>query len=108
MPAVCAAPNRFVSAAVCLIRGLGNLIIVCSTVLASRSTVAHMVLHVADNRTFKDRAQSAVVLKETLEALVYLHKHCLLHQGIKLGNIFIDSNGSVKLSNFGVSSSISE
>ncbi|KAA8525339.1 hypothetical protein F0562_007243 [Nyssa sinensis] len=48
----------------------------------------------------------AIVLKETLKALVYLHEHGHLHKGIKPGNILIDSNGSVKLSDFGVSSSI--
>ncbi|KAA8525284.1 hypothetical protein F0562_007139 [Nyssa sinensis] len=50
----------------------------------------------------------AIVLKETLNALLYLHEHGLLHKDIKPGNILIDSNGSVKLSDFGVSSSIYE
>ncbi|KAK3190277.1 hypothetical protein Dsin_029838 [Dipteronia sinensis] len=50
----------------------------------------------------------AVVLKETLNALSYLHKQGHLHRDIKSGNILIDSNGSIKLADFGVSASIYE
>ncbi|XVF62934.1 hypothetical protein PTKIN_Ptkin09bG0048700 [Pterospermum kingtungense] len=50
----------------------------------------------------------AIVLKETLNALSYLHQQGHLHRDIKAGNILMDSNGCVKLADLGVSASIFE
>ncbi|OAY55617.1 serine/threonine-protein kinase BLUS1 [Manihot esculenta] len=50
----------------------------------------------------------AVVLKAILHALSYLHNQGHLHRDIKAGNILVDSNGHVKLADFGVSASIYE
>ncbi|XP_009368988.2 serine/threonine-protein kinase BLUS1-like [Pyrus x bretschneideri] len=47
----------------------------------------------------------AVVLKETLNTMSYLHSHGRFHGDIKPGNILVDSDGSVKLADFGVSAS---
>jgi serine/threonine-protein kinase OSR1/STK39 len=47
----------------------------------------------------------AIILKEILSALTYLDKQADVHKYIKTGNILIDSNGSVKLADFGLTSS---
>ncbi|KAL6293523.1 hypothetical protein ACE6H2_001665 [Prunus campanulata] len=50
----------------------------------------------------------AFVLRETLNAMSYLHDQGHLHRDIKAGNILIDFNGSVKVADFGASSSVYE
>ncbi len=77
------------------------------TELMEGGSVDNIMQH-AYPKGLKDQSLIATILKEALQGLKYLHQNNQIHRDIKAGNILIGSDGSVKISDFGVAAKLKE
>jgi len=50
--------------------------------------------------------EARYIYKQLIQALCYCHSKCIAHRDIKLENVIVDSQGNIKLIDFGFSTCI--
>lgn len=72
--------------------------------LCTGGSITDLVHELRQKNSRLNDNQIAYILRETVQALVYLHKNHCMHRDIKGHNILLTEQGNVKLVDFGVSS----
>ena len=60
-----------------------------------------MMFHMAENRRLSESI-AVFIAAEVILALKFLHEHNVIYRDLKLDNVMIDSEGHVRLTDFGM------
>ena len=62
---------------------------------------------ITNSGTIKE-AEAKIYIKQILQGLEYLHSKKLIHRDLKCSNILCDTNGDIKLSDFGTTKQLKD
>lgn len=66
------------------------------------------VLNIRPSKSLESEIYIAIILREVLLGVRFLHSLGKIHRDIKCANILLSTNGEVKLAGFGVSAQLSD
>ena len=70
--------------------------------LCTKGSVAQML----KRRYQLQEPETALIMKQIVDAVGYMHQHNVIHRDLKLDNFLIDSDGNVKITDFGISEKV--
>lgn len=69
--------------------------------------MAHCLMSMRLTQSRFPESEIVIMLKQLLEALLYIHERFILHRDLKPSNILLTGNGHLKIADFGVSRRLS-
>ncbi|CCF57088.1 hypothetical protein KAFR_0C00930 [Kazachstania africana CBS 2517] len=84
------------------IQKLSNLYIILE--FASHGSLKNLMMQRPEKHL--NEKETRIYIKQTINGLVYLHEQGVIHRDIKAANLLLDASNTIKLADFGVSTSV--